>query len=120
MGFEELESANKKLSLLDPSNMTNLENKIANISLKLQSISKYTMSDAEITKMNKMEKLVDTLSENVPIIPDLVKRLTSLKQVHEQTCLKLNQDSSNKEAINKISSQIEALQNGLESLPKIV
>jgi len=118
--FQQLESANKKLSLLNPSNMSNLENKIANISVKLQSISKYTMSEAEISKMNKMESLVDNLSEMVPIIPDLTKRLSSLKQVHEETCLKLNQDSSNKEAINKLSTQVQALTNGFDKFEKIM
>lgn len=87
--FRQVENLNRKLSLLDHNNIKNLENKIGNISGKLQNLSKHTLNENQLGKLNEMEKLCVHLSESIPVIPELTNRLESLKEVLERVGRKL-------------------------------
>ena len=79
--LSQTKSIQHKLSLLDSDNLCMLETKMQNVARGMDRLSKNSMNDEQIGKMEEMERLVVKLGNQVPIIPLLVDRLESLKQV---------------------------------------
>lgn len=77
-------SIEHKLSLLEPDNLCMLETKMQNVGQRMERLSKNSMNDRQIGRMEEMERLVVKLGGQVPIIPLLVDRLESLKQVQKR------------------------------------
>jgi len=118
--FTQVETVNRKLSFLDPNNMQILEQKISNISMKMNSLQKHTLTDSQISKLNDMEKLAGSLRDQVPIIPVLSERLCSLKEAHQQVCTVLNQEVSNSAMIEKLQVTLKDQKRDIENLENIV
>jgi hypothetical protein len=113
-------SIENKLSLLEPDNLCMLETKMQNVGQRMERLSKNSMNDKQIGRMEEMERLVVKLGGQVPIIPLLVDRLESLKQVHEKAADTLSRNTEHHAKLEKLSTQIKSLDSGIKNLRTVV
>jgi len=113
-------SIENKLSLLEPDNLCMLETKMQNVGQRMDRLSKNSMNDKQIGRMEEMERLVVKLGGQVPIIPLLVDRLESLKQVHEKAADTLSRNTEHHAKLEKLSTQIKSLESGINNLGTVV
>merc|ERR1712178_581600 len=92
--LSQTKSIQHKLSLLDSDNLCMLE--------------------------TEMERLVVKLGNQVPIIPLLVDRLESLKQVHEKAADTLSRNTEHHAQLEKITGQIKSLEVGIKNIETVV
>jgi len=118
--FDRCTRLTQKMDLLEPQNLANLEQKMATVLVKMDRVSKGTMSDDQIGKMDEMERLVIKLSTQVPIIPILTDRLETLKRSHEKAALSLSRNTDQAAQIEQMSSAIAGLESGTKNLEGIV
>lgn len=113
-------SIEHKLSLLEPDNLCMLETKMQNVGQRMERLSKNSMNDRQIGRMEEMERLVVKLGGQVPIIPLLVDRLESLKQVHEKAADTLSRNTEHHAKLEKLTTQIKSLESGIKNLGTVV
>jgi len=118
--FKRCDKVSQKLDLLDPENLAFLEQKMAAVQVKMDRISKGTMSDDQIGKMDEMERLVVKLSTQVPIIPILIDRLETLKFSHERAAEALSHNIDQAGQLEQSRSSISGLEESLKNLEHIV
>ncbi|KAL5006481.1 hypothetical protein ScPMuIL_015287 [Solemya velum] len=78
---------NSKLSLLDPGNLDQVEARLQNVLHKLGQISDKKPSEEDEEKQNKISELYNMVKKWESIaesVPQVVDRLVSLKELHEQ------------------------------------
>jgi len=118
--LSQTKSIQNKLSLLDSDNLCMLETKMQNVARGMDRLSKNSMNDEQIGKMEEMERLVVKLGNQVPIIPLLVDRLESLKQVHEKAADTLSRNTEHHAQMEKITGQIRSIEVGIKNLETVV
>jgi len=118
--LSQTKSIQHKLTLLDSDNLCMLETKMQNVARGMDRLSKNSMNDEQIGKMEEMERLVVKLGNQVPIIPLLVDRLESLKQVHEKAADTLSRNTEHHAQMEKITGQIRSIEVGIKNLETVV
>ena len=114
--FSQVENLNKKLCLLEPSNLQSLDSKLISVSNRLSTFSKYTPTEADLKKQNELEKNVKKLTQDLPVIPQILNRLVSLQNIHEQVCRYMNQENRKENVIEELNNQISEQKKAVEIL----
>jgi len=114
--FSQVENLNKKLCLLEPSNLQSLDSKLISVSNRLSTFSKYTPTEADLKKQNELEKNVKKLTQDLPVIPQILNRLVSLQNIHEQVCRYMNQENRKENVIEELNNQISEQKKAVEVL----
>merc|ERR1711879_629278 len=118
--LSQTKSIEHKLSLLDPDNLCMLETKMQNVARGVDRMSKNSLNDGQIGKMEEMERLVVKLGSQVPIIPLLADRLETLKTIHEKAADALSRNSKHHSDIEKLTSSLASLETGISGLKEVV
>merc|ERR1711976_500241 len=118
--LSQTKSIEHKLSLLDPDNLCMLETKMQNVARGVDRMSKNSLNDEQIGKMEEMERLVVKLGSQVPIIPLLADRLETLKTIHEKAANALSRNSKHHSDIERLTSSLSSLETGVAELKKVI
>ncbi|XP_078321021.1 dynactin subunit 2-like isoform X1 [Crassostrea virginica] len=78
---------NTKLSLLEPANLDQVDVRLASVLQKLNQIAEKKSGQADLERQNKVSELYDMVKKWDSVrdtLPNVVDRLVSLKELHEQ------------------------------------
>merc|ERR1712110_1535 len=107
---KQMQEVESKLDLLEEDNLRIIDQKLGSVNTKIAGLTKHTLNEDQLKKLQEMEHLVSQLSSRIPLIPILAERLDSLNTLHQTTNLLIHEHESDKSELTKALSKIESLQ----------
>lgn len=109
-----------KLDLLEEDNLRIIDQKLSSVNTKIAGLTKHTLNEDQLKKLQEMEHLVNQLSSRIPLIPVLAERLDSLNTLHQTTNLLIHEHESDKSELTKALSKIESLEATISNFKNLV
>lgn len=117
---KQMQEVASKLDLLEEDNLRIIDQKLGSVNTKIAGLTKHTLNEDQLKKLQEMEHLVNQLSSRIPLIPVLAERLDSLNTLHQTTNLLIHEHESDKSELTKALSKIESLEATISNFKNLV
>jgi len=117
---KQMQEVESKLDLLEEDNLRIIDQKLSSVNTKIAGLTKHTLNEDQLKKLQEMEHLVNQLSSRIPLIPVLAERLDSLNTLHQTTNLLIHEHESDKSELTKALSKIESLEATISNFKNLV
>merc|ERR1711879_321386 len=117
---KQMQEVESKLDLLEEDNLRIIDQKLSSVNTKIAGLTKHTLNEDQLKKLQEMEHLVNQLSSRIPLIPVLAERLDSLNTLHQTTNLLIHEHGSDKSELTKALSKIESLEATISNFKNLV
>ena len=122
--INQLSELETKLSLLDPAKVDLVDARLATVMARLEAVSKSGQGKTSLVEDGKLEKLISLYevlskdSEIMQTIPQVVDRLSSLNELHNQAMQTVDAMSFIEKRQSEMDTRIESVQNMLSGVQK--